>query len=275
MIKSINDFTILKNGVKMPWFGLGTWQVEDGNEVINSVRWAIQNGYRLIDTAAAYYNEAGVGKAIKESGVQRAELFITTKVWNSDQGYDSTLRAFELSRKKLGLEYIDLYLIHWPVKGKYRETWRAFEKIYKDGRVRAIGVSNFHVNHLKDVLTGADITPMVNQVEFHPLLNQNELRVFCKEKGIQFEAWSPLMQGHFNNPILSDIGGKYGKTPAQAVLRWDLQHEVVTIPKSIHEKWIKENKEIFDFELSKEDMAKIDEINGNRRFGPDPENFNF
>ena len=275
MISSINDFTLLKNGVKMPWLGLGTWQVEDGSEVINSVRWAIQNGYRHIDTAAAYYNEIGVGTAIKGSGIPREELFITTKVWNSDQGYDTTLRAFSLSRKKLGLDYVDLYLIHWPVRGKYRETWKALEKIYKDGLTRAIGVSNFNIHHLKDVMADSEIIPMVNQVEFHPLLNQNELRAFCRENGIQFEAWSPLMQGHFNIPVLSEIAKKHGKTPAQVLLRWDLQNEVVTIPKSTHEERIKENKDIFDFELSKEEMDKIDGMDKGRRFGSDPENFNF
>lgn len=243
--------------------------------MINSIKWAVQAGYRLIDTAAAYYNEEGVGKAIKECGIPREELFITTKVWNSDHGFNNTLRAFETSRKKLGLEYIDLYLIHWPVRGKYKETWKALEKIYKEGLVQAIGVSNFQIHHLRDILSETETVPAVNQVEFHPLLTQAELRGFCAENGIRFEAWSPMMQGHLNQQVLMDIAKKYKKTPAQVVLRWDLQNEVITIPKSIHENRIKENIDIFDFELSPEEMEKIDRMNLNRRFGPDPDNFFF
>jgi len=275
MIKSITDCTTLNNGVKMPWFGLGTWQVNDGAEVVSSVKWALKAGYRSIDTASAYGNEEGVGKGIRESGVPRSEIFVTTKVWNAHHGYENTLKAFEDSRKRLGLEYLDLYLIHWPVKGKYRETWKALVKLYKDGLTRAIGVSNFHVRHLKDIIPESDVMPMVNQVEFHPLLVQQELRDFCLRNSIQFEAWSPLMQGRLDSPVLAGIAAKYGKSPAQVVLRWDLQHEVVTIPKSIHENRIIENKDIFDFELSAEDMAKIDAMNADRRFGPDPDNFNF
>ncbi len=275
MAKHIADCTVLSNGVKMPWFGLGVWRVEEGREVEESVKAAIRTGYRSIDTAAIYGNEAGVGKAIKESGVAREELFITTKVWNADQGYDTTLKAFEESRKKLGLEYVDLYLIHWPVKGKYKDTWRALEKLYKEGAVRAIGVSNFQVHHLEDLMDSSELKPMVNQVEFHPLLTQKELLRFCKSQGIQLEAWSPLMQGNLDVPLLKELAEKYKKTPAQIVLRWDLQHEVVTIPKSVKEHRIKENADIFDFELSQEDMDKIDGLNQNKRFGADPDNFNF
>lgn len=274
-MKSISDCTMLSNGVKMPWLGLGVWQVDDGREVMHSVDAAIKAGYRSIDTAAVYGNETGVGEAIKESGIPRGEIFITTKLWNADQGYESALRAFESSMRKLGLEYLDLYLIHWPVRGKYISSWKALEKLYKDGYVRAIGVSNFHVHHLKDILNDCEVRPMVDQVEFHPLLLQQELRSFCKDNGIQFEAWSPLMQGRLNDAVLSRLAGKYGKSPAQIVLRWDLQHGVVTIPKSVHENRIKENAGIFDFELSQDDMNKIDGLNMNRRFGPDPDNFNF
>lgn len=275
MIKGISDCTTLRNGVQMPWLGLGVWRMSEGKEVINAVKTALKVGYCSIDTAAVYGNESGVGKAIRESGIPREKLFITTKVWNSDQGFDSTLKAFEVSRKKLGLEYIDLYLIHWPVRGKYKDTWKAMIKLYKEGFVRAIGVSNFHIHHLEDIMSDSELVPMVNQVEFHPLLTQVELRKFCKSNEIQFEAWSPLMQGRLDNPLLVELGKKYGKTPAQIVLRWDLQHGVVTIPKSAHENRIIENANVFDFELSQQDMEKIDSMNENRRFGPDPDNFNF
>lgn len=274
--KKLSDTVKLANGVEMPRLGLGVWKAKDGEEVQNAVKAAIQTGYRLIDTAAVYKNEEGVGKAIKESGVSREDLFITTKVWNDDQGYDSTLQAFEESRKKLGLEYIDLYLIHWPVKGKYKETWKALEKLYEDGLVKAIGVSNFQVHHLKDLLSDAKVKPMVNQVEFHPYLTQKELLSYCNEENIQLEAWSPLMQGEVVRvDVIKELAEKYGKTPAQIVLRWDLQHGVVTIPKSVKEHRIRENADVFDFELSQEDMDKLDALNKNHRFGPDPDNFNF
>jgi len=274
-ISQLNDTTTLNNGIRMPWLGLGVWKTQEGDEVVNAVKYALKAGYRSIDTAAAYGNEAGVGQAIRECGVPRDQLFITTKVWNADQGYDSTLRAFDESRRKLGLDVIDLYLVHWPVKGKYKETWKALGQLYKDGRVRAIGVSNFQVHHLKDIIEDSGVVPAVNQVEFHPLLNQPELRSFCKEQGIQLEAWSPLMQGNLEHPTLTPIAAKYGKTPAQIILRWDLQHNVVTIPKSVNEQRIIDNAKIFDFALSAEDMALIDGMNQNKRFGPDPDNFNF
>ncbi|RXT15375.1 aldo/keto reductase [Ammoniphilus sp. CFH 90114] len=267
--------SVLSNGVEMPLLGLGVWRVQEGQEVVSSVKHAIQVGYRSIDTAAVYANEEGVGKAIQEAGVPRKDLFITTKVWNANQGYDSTLQAFEESKKKLGLNYLDLYLIHWPVKGKYKETWKAIEKLYKDGEVRAIGVSNFHIHHLQDLISEAEHVPMVNQVEYHPLLSQKELLTFCKENKIQLEAWSPLMQGNLNLPLLAELSEKYKKTPAQIILRWDLQHGVVTIPKSITPHRIEENANVFDFELSAEDMERIDGLNQNKRFGPDPDNFAF
>lgn len=275
MIRSISDYTTLNNGVKMPWLGLGVWRVEDGDEVIRSVKAAVKAGYRSIDTAAVYDNEAGVGKAIKECGIPREELFITTKVWNTDQGYDTTLKAFEESRKKLGLEYIDLYLIHWPVKGKYKDTWRALEMLYREGVVRAIGVSNFQIHHLKDIMEGSSIVPVVNQVECHPLLTQKELLGFCKSHGIQLESWRPLMKGKLDHPTLVELSRKYGKSAAQVVLRWDLQNGVVIIPKSVHENRIIENAGIFDFELTDEDMEKVDAMNENHRFGSDPDNFDF
>jgi diketogulonate reductase-like aldo/keto reductase len=271
----LTDTTTLNNGVKMPWFGLGVWRVEAGAQVEDAVKSALANGYRSLDTAAIYGNEEGVGRGIKESGVPREEIFVTTKVWNANQGYESTLAAFDESLEKLGLDYLDLYLIHWPKEGKYKDTWRAMEKLYKDGRVRAIGVSNFHVHHLQDLLADAEVVPAVNQVEYHPLLNQTELLAFCREHKIQLEAWSPLMQGNLDLPILAQLAQKYGKSPAQIVLRWDLQNEVVTIPKSITPSRIQENAQVFDFELSAEDMAALGALNQNKRFGPDPDNFDF
>lgn len=276
MITNIKDCTVLHNGVKMPWLGLGVYKVEEGKEVINSVRSAIETGYRSIDTAALYQNEAGVGEGIKDSGIQRDELFITTKVWNDRQGYESTLQAFEESRKKLDLDYVDLFLIHWPVQGKYLETWRALEKLYKDGYVRAIGVSNFQVHHLQDIISNFEIKPMVNQVEFHPRLTQREVLSFCRENKIQLEAWAPLMRGRLmDHPTIVQLAEKYGKKPSQIILRWDLDTEVVTIPKSIHADRIKENADIFDFQLEESDIAEINALNENERTGPDPDNFKF
>jgi len=274
-LQGLTDTAVLHNGVHMPRLGLGVFKVKEGEEVEQAVRTAIEAGYRSIDTAKAYNNEEGVGRAIKDSGVSPGELFVTTKVWNSDQGYDSTLRAFEASRERLGLDVIDLYLVHWPVKGKYLETYRALEKLYRDGAVRAIGVSNFQIHHLKDILEAFEIKPMVNQVEYHPLLSQVELRRFCEEQVIQLEAWSPLMQGNLDVPELAELAAKHGKTAAQVVLRWDLQNGVVTIPKSTNERRIRENADVFDFELSAEDMALLDGLNRNRRFGSDPDNFHF
>lgn len=271
----IGDTATLQNGVGMPWLGLGVYRTDEGREVENAVSHAIELGYRLIDTAKMYGNEVGVGSAIRASGVPREDLFVTTKVWNSDQGYDSTLRAFDASLERLGLGYLDLYLVHWPVRGRYKDTWKAFERLYRDGRTRAIGVCNFQVHHLDDLLQDAEVTPMVNQVECHPLLSQEPLRSHCLRLGIQMQAWSPLMRGHLEHPWLADLAGKYGRTPAQIVLRWDLQNGVVTIPKSVRAERIFENARVFDFALSEEDMRRIDGMNQDRRFGPDPDNFGF
>ena len=280
MVKNLQDTTTLHNGVKMPWFGLGVFLVEEGPELENAVKTAIKNGYRSIDTAAIYGNEEGVGRGIRqgmeEAGISREELFITSKVWNADLGYESTLAAYETSLSKLGLEYLDLYLIHWPVAGKFKDAWRALETLYKDGRVKAIGVSNFLIHQLEELMKDAEIKPMVDQMEHHPRLTQKELQVFCKENGIQFEAWSPLMQGQLlDNADLKGIGDKYGKSIAQVILRWNLQNGVVTIPKSTKEHRIIENASIFDFELTTEDMEQIDGLNQNLRVGPDPDNFDF
>lgn len=276
MLTSLQSSTTLHNGVKMPWFGLGVYKVKDGEEVIQSVKTAIEVGYRSIDTAAVYENEEGVGQGIRESGVPREEIFVTSKVWNSDQGYESTLEAFQASLDRLGLDYLDLYLIHWPVAGKYKETWKALEHLYKEGKVRAIGVSNFHTHHLEDLLKDAEIKPMVNQIELHPRLSQKELREFCEKHQIQIEAWSPLMQGKLlDHEVLVEIGEKYEKTPAQIILRWDVQSGIVTIPKSTNRERIIQNASIFDFELTKAEMDRIDALNKDERVGPDPDNFDF
>jgi len=276
MMRSLQDTTTLHNGVKMPWFGLGVYKVQEGEEALQSVKAAIKAGYRSIDTAALYQNEESVGRAIKESGVPREELFITTKVWNTDQRNDSVLEAFETSLQKLGLDYVDLYLVHWPVKEKYKQTWKILEKIYKEGRARAIGVSNFTIHHLEDLIADAEIKPMVNQVELHPLFAQPDLRDYCKKQEIQIEAWAPLGQGRLlDHPVLKEIADAHNKTIAQVILRWDLQNEIVTIPKSVKESRIIENANIFDFELTERDMEKINSLNENKRFGPDPDNFDF
>jgi methylglyoxal/glyoxal reductase len=275
-LNSLQDTTTLHNGVKMPWFGLGVYKVQEGEEALQSVKAAIKAGYRSIDTAALYQNEESVGQAITESGVPREELFITTKVWNEDQRNDSVLEAFETSIQKLGLDYVDLYLIHWPVKEKYKQSWKVLEQLYKDGRVRAIGVSNFHIHHLEDLLSVAEIKPMVNQVELHPLLAQPELHEFCKKQEIQIEAWAPLGQGRLlEHPVLQEIAAAHNKTTAQVILRWDIQNGIVTIPKSVKESRIIENANIFDFSLSDNDIEKINALNENKRFGADPDNFSF
>ncbi|MCY6958522.1 aldo/keto reductase [Clostridium brassicae] len=270
-MKDIRSYTILNNEVKMPWLGFGTYKVENGNTVIESVKEALKIGYRHIDTASYYGNEDGVGTAIKESGVPREKIFLVSKVWNTDQGYEKTLKAFETSIKKLGTDYLDLYLIHWP-QPLSKETWKALEKLYKEGRVKAIGVSNFLVNHLEYLLEDAEVIPMVNQVEFHPYLIQNDLIEFCEKNNIQLEAWSPLMRGKiFEIELLQELAKKYGKTIPQIVLRWDLQMGIVTIPKSVTPSRIKENSDIFDFEISKEDVDKIKQLNKEIRVGSNPD----
>ncbi|MEK5520627.1 aldo/keto reductase [Heyndrickxia sporothermodurans] len=279
MIKNLQDTTTLHNGVKMPWLGLGVFKVPN-DDTIHSVSSAIKNGYRSIDTAAVYENEEGVGIGIREglkaAGISREELFVTSKVWNADLGYEKTLEAFNTSLTKLGLDYLDLYLIHWPVEGKYKDSWKALETLYQEGKVKAIGVSNFQIHHLQNLMEDAEIKPMVNQVELHPRLSQKELLAFCKQHQLQLEAWSPLMQGQLlDNFTLQEIGTKYNKSVAQVILRWDLQNGIITIPKSTKEHRIIENSTIFDFELSADDMKRIDSLNENHRVGPDPDNFDF
>lgn len=274
MATQITDTTTLSNDVKMPWLGFGVYKVPEGEETENAVKMALEVGYRSIDTAAFYGNEADVGRALQHSGIPEEELFITTKVWNDAQGYEPTLASFERSREKLGVEVVDLYLIHWPVTGKFKDTWRALETLYQDGKVRAIGVCNFAIHHLEDLLAECHIPPMVNQVEFHPRLTQKDLNSFCHDHHIQMEAWGPLMRGRvLDHPTIVDIAKKHDKTPAQVILRWELQLGIVTIPKSVHQSRIEENADVFDFDLSAEDIANIDELNEGERTGPDPEDF--
>jgi len=269
-MKDIKSHIILNNGVKMPWLGFGTYRAKNGAELIEAVKESLRIGYRHIDTASFYGNEEEVGIAIKESGVPREEIFLVSKIWMSDHGYEKTLQAFKTSIKKLGTDYLDLYLIHWP-QSLNKETWKALEKLYKEGYIRAIGVSNFTSKHLKDLLEDVEIIPAVNQVEFHPKLVQNELMEFCKKYNIQLEAWSPLMRGLiFQLPLFQQLSQKYERTISQIVLRWDLQMGVITIPKSTTLTRIKENADIFDFEISKEDMEKIKKLNNGFRMGMNP-----
>lgn len=281
MTNNLNSTITLNNGIEMPRVGLGVFRVENSSELVNAVKVAIKNGYRSIDGAAIYGNEEAMGEGIregiKEAGISREDLFITSKVWNADLGYESTIAAYEASLKRLDVDYLDLYLIHWPVEGKYKEAWRALEYLYKEGRVKAIGVSNFQVHHLQDLLKDAEIKPVINQIELHPYLSQEKVREFCKENDIQVEALSPLMAGNglLENDILKEIAKKYNKTTAQVVLRWDLQNQVITIPKSTNEGRLVENIDIFGFNLSKDDMDRIDSLNKDLRVGPDPDNFDF
>ncbi|TCO15399.1 diketogulonate reductase-like aldo/keto reductase [Kribbella steppae] len=265
----------LDNGVEIPQLGLGVWQIED-DIVTDVVTTAFEAGYRHVDTAAIYGNEAGVGRAIAASGLPRDDLFITTKLWNSDQGYDTTLAAFDASLERLGLEYLDLYLIHWQSlqKDKYVETWKAFEQLYADKRIRAIGVSNFHEPALRRLFDETTIRPAVNQIELHPALPQDELRAFNAENDIITQAWSPLAQGELlGQPALKTLADKHGKTPAQVVIRWHLQLGNVVIPKSQTPSRIQENFAVFDFQLDNDDMAAIADLETGVRTGGDPDVF--
>ncbi|WUG37271.1 aldo/keto reductase [Streptomyces sp. NBC_00459] len=260
----------------MPQLGFGVWQVPD-DEAEQAVATALESGYRSIDTAAIYGNEQGTGKALAASGVPREDLFVTTKLWNGDQGYESTLRAFDTSLEKLGLEYVDLYLIHWPqpAKGAFVDTYKAFEKLHADGRVRTIGVSNFLPEHLDRLLGETSVVPAVNQIELHPHLQQHESREYHAKHGIATEAWSPLGSGKglLEVPAIVAIAQKHGRSPAQVVLRWHLQLGNVVIPKSVTPSRIKENIDAFGFSLDPEDLAAISALNEDRRLGPDPATF--
>ncbi|MVM39258.1 aldo/keto reductase [Spirosoma sp. HMF3257] len=263
--------TTLNNGVEMPLLGLGVFAPSQANEVQQAIEWALEMGCRLIDTAAAYGNEREVANAIRASGIPRSDIFITTKVWNDDQGYTRTLRAFNRSLERLGLDVVDLYLIHWPIKEHRHETWRALEKIYSEGRARAIGVSNHYPAHLDELLAEAHITPAVNQFEFSPYSYLPEILDYCREKNIQPEGYAPLVRGEKNNdPKLVALAEKYGKSTYQLLIRWSLQHGVVTIPKSVKRERIQENFDVWDFTISDEDMAQMNTFYDNTRIADDP-----
>lgn len=265
----------LNNGVEIPLFGLGVFRSAPGDETADAVKCALQAGYKMIDTAAAYKNEESVAEGIARSGIRREDVFITTKLSRTAQREGRELEAFEASLKKLATDYIDLYLIHWPIEDKkYVHAWKLLEELYREGRIRAIGVSNFHVQHLDALAAAAGITPAVNQIELHPLLSQAPLRALCRQRGIAVQAWSPLGgagNGLLQSPALIALGRKYHKSPAQIILRWNIQSDVITFPKSVHPSRILENADVFDFALTPEDMAVIDAMNENQRTGPDPD----
>ncbi|MGC0413748.1 2,5-diketo-D-gluconate reductase A [Streptomyces sp. SAI-195] len=266
----------LNNGVEIPQLGFGVFQVPDA-ETTAAVSGALEAGYRSIDTAAIYGNEGGVGKALATSGIAREDLFITTKLWNADQGYDATLRAFDTSLDKLGLDHVDMYLIHWPTPARdlYKETWKAIEKLVADGRVRTAGVSNFQPDHLKRLIDGADLVPAVNQVELHPGLQQSALRAVHAELGIATEAWSPLAQGAvLKDEAITTAADRHGKSPAQVVLRWHLQLGNIVIPKSVTPARIRQNLDVFDFTLTAEEMTAIAGLDRDLRTGPHPDQLN-
>jgi methylglyoxal/glyoxal reductase len=274
---AFTDSTTLNNGVKMPWLGLGVWQIRDNAETERVVRSAIERGYRSIDTAKIYGNERGVGRAIRGGAVPRDQLFITTKVWNDDVRRDRVADAFEESMQLLGLDYLDLFLVHWPIAGRIVTAWHAMEKLARSGRVRAIGVSNHMRPHLDELMGSAEIPPAINQIEFHPYLQSRPLLALCRDHNIQVEAWSPLMRAGplLQDPALVEIAKRHQKSVAQVVLRWDIQSGVVTIPKSAKPARIVENAAIFDFALSAAEMNAIDALERNQRAGPDPFNFSF
>ncbi|MEW4219799.1 aldo/keto reductase [Rossellomorea marisflavi] len=270
----------LNNGLQMPEIGYGVFRVEEGKDLEKAVETAIRIGYRSIDTAAIYQNEKSVGKGVQnaiDAGlVTREELFITSKVWNDGLSYDETIQAYNDTLERLGLEYLDLYLIHWPGQNKYMEPWKALEALYKEGRIKSIGVSNFQVSHLEHLLETAEVKPVINQIEFHPKLVQEDVRAFCEKHDIQVEAWSPLMNAELlNHETVNEIAESLGKSAAQVILRWDLQHGVVTIPKSMTESRIKENIDIYDFELTEEQVKTLDALDEHKRIGPDPDQFDF
>jgi diketogulonate reductase-like aldo/keto reductase len=259
---SITSTFKLNNGVEIPRFGLGTWRSPKGAATQNAVRWALEAGYRHIDTAKLYDNEEDVGRIVANGPLKREEVFVTTKVWDTEQGYETTLQACEDSLKRLGMAYIDLYLVHWPIPGLRGETWRALIKLYESGKCRAIGVSNYTIRHLKELLANTPIVPAVNQIEFSPFLYRKELLEFCRSQGIAVEAYSPLSKARkLDNPTLTTVAARHHKTPAQVMIRWALQHDLVVIPKSIHQERILENAAVFSFELTAADMGLLDALN--------------
>jgi diketogulonate reductase-like aldo/keto reductase len=268
---SIRSTVELNNGVEMPRLGLGVYRAKSGGEARNAVAWALEAGYRHVDTAALYANESDVGEAIRASGIPRDEVFVTTKLWNDDHGYDAALRAFDQSQSRLGLDVVDLYLIHWPVEGLRHDSWRALEALYRDGRCRAIGVSNYTTRHLDELLDRCEVTPAVNQVEFSPFLYQANLLEYCQERGIRLEAYSPLTKGHrLRDPALAAVADGCGKTPPQVMIRWALERDTVVIPKSVSRARIVENADVFDFHLSDDDLSALDRLDEGLRTSWDP-----
>lgn len=273
---NIHSTKQLANGIEMPRLGLGVYKMTEPEIAIQAITAALDYGYRHIDTASLYANEKEVGDAIRASNVPRKDIFITTKVWNTDQGYDQTLRAFEKSLELLGMDYVDLYLTHWPVNETFVDTYRAIERLYDEKLIRATGVANHHAHHLEAIAAKANIKPMVNQIECHPRLTQFDLREYCEEQGIAITSWSPLARGRIlEEPTLKRISTKYSKSTAQTIIRWHLQHDLIVIPKSENPSRIAENMDVYDFELSFEDMKNIDALNLNERTGKDPDNFSF
>lgn len=274
---SNENTTLLRSGGRLPWLGFGVWRISGDTATEKAVQTALETGYRSIDTATIYRNERGVGRAIRDAGIRREDLFVTTKLWNDDIRSGRVAEAFEASMERLGLEYVDLYLVHWPIPGKVVSTWKAMEQLLPTGRVKAIGVSNHLRPHLDELLAAADVVPEVNQIEYHPYLQSRGLVDFCRSKGIQPEAWSPLMAGGaaMRDETLGRIARRHGKTVAQVILRWDVQTGVVTIPKTTHVERMKENAAIFDFELSSDEMAAIAALDRNERVGPDPMHVSF
>lgn len=272
----LNDVKKLANGVEMPMLGLGVYKMTDREETLRAIEHALKVGYRAVDTASLYYNEEEVGEAVRACGIPREELFITTKVWNSDQGYDETLRAFEVSLKKLNMDYVDLYLTHWPVVEKFVDTYRAIERLYEEKLIRVPGVSNHHEHHLEKLFAVANVKPMVNQVELHPYLTQEPLRAFCEAHEIAVTAWSPLGRGNvLQDSTLQQLANELNVSPAQIILRWHYQNGVIAIPKSVTLSRVEENSRIEHFELAPEQMKQIDALNQNKRYGKDPDNFHF
>ena len=270
----ITDTVTLLSGTEMPRFGFGTYKVPDGQDTYRSVISALENGYRLIDTAAIYGNEQSVGQALKDSGIPRDDVFITTKLWNAEHGYNSALRACETSLQTLGLDVIDLYLMHWPGQDSDARlrSWDALQELMRRQLIRAAGVSNFLPHHIDGLIAHSGITPCVNQIELHPFLQQAEMRRYAKQHNMAITAWGPLLHGHLAEmPLAAEIGERHGKTAAQVVLRWHLQHGICIIPKSVKPHRIRENADIFDFALSDDDMAAIDAVDNGTRFGPHPD----
>ncbi len=273
---NIHSTKKLSNGIEMPRLGLGVYKMTEPDSAIQAMTAALDYGYRHIDTASLYANEKEVGEAVRASNVPRKDIFITTKVWNTDQGYDQTLRAFEKSLKLLEMDYVDLYLTHWPITETFVDTYKAIERLYDEKLIRATGVANHHQHHLEAIAVKANVKPMVNQIECHPRLTQFDLREYCAEQEIAITSWSPLARGRIlEEPTLQRISNKYGKSTAQTIIRWHLQHDLIVIPKSENPTRIAENMDVYDFELSFEDMKNIDALNLNERTGKDPDNFSF